>query len=351
MKWYEYLLFPFSLLYGTVMAIRNWCFSKGIFSVYSIEKKSIVIGNLSVGGTGKSPHVLYLANVLKSTKNVATLSRGYGRKTKGYRNVNTDSTAEEVGDEPLMFKKRLGDEVVVAVDEKRARTTVVFDETPSIDVVLLDDAYQHRAVKAGFSILLTDFQKPYYKDYVLPAGRLREFRCGKKRADCLIVTKSPETLTSDEKYSIAKKLKFNIHSDNYLDKVFFSHIVYGDLYPFGKEIQSASKVLLVTGIANPKPLENYLKRFYQVESLVFPDHHNFTRVELSEIHAKFDIFDVGSTMLVTTEKDFVRISPLLTEQEKGEYPWFYQAIDVKLDRELEFNELINNYVRTIPTIS
>ncbi len=345
MKWYEYFLFPFSLLYGSVAAIRNFFFDRSLFKVYTIKKKSIVVGNLSVGGTGKSPHIMYLANLLKDQHKVATLSRGYGRKTKGFYEVKEQSIAEEVGDEPLMFKKRLGKEVLVTVDEKRARTSAWLDEKETIDCILLDDAFQHRAVKAGMNILLTDFNRPFFKDQVLPAGRLREFRGGKKRAEIILVTKCPNRVSAEIKKEYIRSIGFSSN------KVFFSQIVYGELVPFGAEKDEVKQVFLITGIANPEPLENHLKRFYAVETAVFPDHYNFTRIDLERIHAKFDKFEGQKTMLVTTEKDFVRIENLLTVEEKIKYPWHYQSIEVRIDHEKEFNELIHNYVSAIPRIS
>ncbi len=345
MKWYTPLLFPFSLLYGIIMTLRNRLFDKGIIKSYVIRKPSINIGNLSVGGTGKSPHVLYVVDLLKEFVHVATLSRGYGRRTKGFFEVSAASLAEEVGDEPLMFKLRLGNDAMVVVDENRSRTAKELDLNNGVDVVVLDDAYQHRKVKAGFQILLTEYDKPFFSDHVLPAGRLREFRCGKKRADVIIVTKSPNGLIQMDKKYFIKQLGVDEQS------VFFSSIVYGDLIPFGKIVETPKSVLLVTGIAHPYLLKRHLQDEFHIEEIRYSDHHNFSKKDLADIHAKFDNFDDEQRVIVTTEKDFVRISPLLTEEEKQKYPWCYQSISVKIDREKAFNELILNYVRAIPTIS
>lgn len=334
------LLFPFSFLYGCVTAIRNFLYNKGIKKSYAIPGKSIVIGNLSMGGTGKSPHTLYLWSMLKENHPVSILSRGYGRKTKGLLEVKDNNTSDEVGDEPLMFKKRVGERAQVVVSESRENGVKYIHASNQKSVVLLDDAYQHRKITAGFSILLTDYNNPFYSDCVVPAGTLREWRCGKKRANCVVVTKCPETISEKEK----EKIKLKIASP---DKIFFSQIIYGDLIPFGKEINNFDTILLVTGIANPLPLENYLKRFCKVESIIFSDHHQFTLADLEKIHAKFDTFTSQNAIIVTTEKDFVRLDTTLTEEAKQTYPWYYQSITVKIDREEEFNTLINNYVDTI----
>lgn len=336
------LLFPFSFLYGCITAIRNLLYDNGIKKSYPIPGKSIVIGNLSMGGTGKSPHTLYLWNLLKQDHPVAMLSRGYGRKTTGLLEVSNKNTSEEVGDEPLMFKKRVGQHTQVVVAEDRKTGVNYIRSQDKHSVILLDDAFQHRKVTAGFSVLLTDFNRPYYTDAVVPAGTLREWKCGKNRADCIVVTKCPESLSEIDKRTIIRKLK--VGNDK---PVFFSRIMYGDLIPFTKEILDYTHILLVTGIANPKPLESYLKRFYKVDSIIFSDHHQFTDADLARIHAKFDTFTPHNSIIVTTEKDFVRLESLLTTTEQQNYPWYYQSITVQLDREEAFNELINNYVDTI----
>lgn len=335
------LLIPFSFIYGGIMAIRNALFSLGVFNVFKIPGKSIVIGNLSTGGTGKSPHVLYLLSLLSPAKQKIVLSRGYGRTTKGYLEVTSNSNALQVGDEPLMFKKRLGDTATVIVSESRKLGIETLDPNFNESIIVLDDAFQHRKVEAGFSILLTDYAHPFYADFVLPAGNLREFRCGKKRADCVVVTKCPTGLNDSEKKKISKKINLSNKP------VFFSSLRYDKLVVFGKKLGEIDHVLLVTGIANPKPLEQWLKNFYVVESVQFTDHHNYTREEVLGIHQKIDTFAYENTAIVTTEKDFVRLDTLLTHEEKEKYPWYYQPITVKIDEEEKFKFLINSYVDTI----
>ncbi len=335
------LLFPFAIIYGGITAFRNFLYNSGLKKSYAIPNKAIVIGNLSVGGTGKSPHTLYLWELLHNEHPIAILSRGYGRKTKGVLEVSENHTADEVGDEPLMFKKRVGNRALVVVAENREEGVKFIQRQQKNAVILLDDAFQHRKVTAGCSILLTDFNQPYYSDCVLPAGNLRECQSGKKRATSLIVTKCPATISEATKKSIVKRLKF--HNNH----VFFSQIHYGALLPFEKSVETIKNVLLVTGIANPKPLEAYLKQQFQVESLVFADHHQFTREDIAKIHTKFDTFAPHQSIIVTTEKDRVRLNAVLTAEEQHNYPWYCQTITVKIDKEEMFKNYIKNYVDTI----
>lgn len=334
------LLFPFALIYGVIMYCRNLFYDFGIFRTYKIKSKSIVVGNLSVGGTGKSPHILYITELLQKSLPIAILSRGYGRSTKGLLEVSVNSDSNEVGDEPLMFKKRLNQNAMVVVSEERKKG-VEFIEQKQQGIILLDDAFQHRKVTAGFNILLTDYSFPFYHDFMLPAGNLREWKMGKKRAQCIVVTKCPDKLSSEEKESIINNLNVK-HIP-----VFFSKMIYGELVSFGKERTTIEKVMLVTGIAKPQPLLNWLNRFYEVELLAFPDHHNFSREDCAKIHRKFDTFAHKNYAIITTEKDFVRLDSLLTEKEKQIYPWHYQSITVKIDEEEKFKDLINSYVDTI----
>lgn len=335
------LLLPFGWIYGCVTFIRNVLFDLGVLSSYKIPSKSIVVGNLSVGGTGKSPHILYLVELLNGQKPISIVSRGYGRKTRGLLTVEENSEAINVGDEPLMFKKRLKDSATVLVNESREIGVKAALEINSDSLILLDDAFQHRKVKAGFSIVLTDYNQPFYKDFMLPAGNLREWSSGKNRADCIVVTKCPDELTSLDKTAIQKKIQFkNEH-------VYFSKMIYGDMIPFGKEQATIEKVILVTGIANPKPLEEWLNRFYNVETVRFPDHHNFSLRDIEEIHQKIDSFVNENVVIVTTEKDYVRLHSLLSENDKLHYPWYYQSMTVKIENEEKFKAIIKAYVDTI----
>lgn len=337
------LLLPFSWIYGSILFLRNRLYDVGIFKQLEIPKKSICVGNLAIGGTGKSPHVSYLIELLKDTTKITILSRGYGRKTKGFILATEHSTGSEIGDEPKMYVHRFHPTVSVVVCEKRVEgVEKIMNLFPDNELIILDDAYQHRAVKAERSLLLTDYNSLYSDDFVLPAGNLREWKIGRKRANWIVVTKCPPTLTETEKSIIRKKLKFN-SSD-----IFFSSIIYGELISFGSKIPTEIKhVLLVTGIANPKPLITELQQRFQVEIMTFPDHHNFTAKDIHQIHQNFDTFATEKKVIITTEKDFMRLSEMSTETEIRNYPWVYQVIDIEIDRKDIFNNSIKQYVDTI----
>jgi tetraacyldisaccharide 4'-kinase len=336
------LLFPFSILYGCITFIRNKFFDWGIFEVYKIPLKSITIGNLSVGGTGKTPHVAFIVDFLKNNYKVAILSRGYGRKTKGYFQVNTSSTSEMVGDEPLFYFNNFNKDVSVVVCESRKQGVVEIEKTIHPKVIVLDDAFQHRKVKAGLSILLTEFSKPFYSDWMLPVGNLREFTSGKKRADFIVVTKCPENLSEKDKNNCIKKM--NVSSS----QVFFSKIVYGDVIRFDNQgVELFNQVLLVTGIANPFPLKESLEIDKKVELVAFPDHHDFSLSEIQKIHTKFDALENKNALILTTEKDYMRLKSQLSIQDLEKYPWCYVPITIDIDRKKEFLDEIINYVDTI----
>ena len=339
------LLIPFSWVYGMITHLRNWMYDIRLFDSYIIPQKSICVGNLSVGGTGKTPHVAFLAQFLSPDFSVQILSRGYGRKTKGFVLLDENATAKTVGDEPLFYYRNFAPKVQVAVCESRVHGVQELAKIQQSDILLLDDAYQHRAVQAGVYILLTDFNAPFYSDFVLPAGNLREFRSGLKRTDYVIVTKCPSALTEIEKEKIRKRI--GIPSD----QIYFSEIVYSALVPFSKtisiDLESIQSALVVTGIANPTSLHNHLKGQFEILPLSYSDHHTFTAEEIQEIHKKFDTFAERNTIIVTTEKDYMRLHRLIDASVLEKYPWFYQQISVKLDRESHFKQEIKNYVDTI----
>lgn len=338
----RFLLFPFSFIYLGITSTRNLLYKLGIFKTSIIPKKSICVGNLSVGGTGKTPHVSYLADFLSQTVETAILSRGYGRKTTGFIWVKPISKASEVGDEPLFYANRFQEKVPVAVCEKRAigiqQIQTLF---PKNELLILDDAFQHRAVKAGLNILITDFSKPFYDDYLMPVGSLRESRAGKNRADIIIVSKTPNDCTESAKNQIVQSLNFNS------ELIFFSHISYAAMIPFGKKIDTIKKVILVTGIANPKPLLKHISKYYEVEVIKFGDHHAFSKVDIQRIHQKFDTFAHEETIILTTEKDYMRLKDFSSDWNLQNYPWYFQPITIEIENEEKFKNLINQYVNTI----
>lgn len=295
------IIFPFAILYGFVTSIRNFLFDKGILKSTSFDLPVIAVGNLSVGGTGKTPQIEYLIRLLSDKYKVATLSRGYKRKSEGFVLADENSNAEILGDEPFQFYQKFPN-VMVAVDANRTNgIQQLLSQKEKPEIVLLDDAYQHRKVKAGFYILLTSYGDLFADDFMLPTGNLRESRSGAERASIVVVTKCPSILTEEEQTAIRSRLKLN-----YKQKLFFSFIDYDNvIYSKNEkisvnEIKSQSKILLA-GIAKPKPFFDYLKNEND-ECLTFPDHHHFSDADLDSIQVK-----ANGRKIVTTEKDYVRL--------------------------------------------
>lgn len=325
------------------MAIRNIFFNLGIFKVYTSKIPTLSVGNLSMGGTGKTPHVDFIISRLKNKYDIAVLSRGYGRRTKGYLKVTEHSSAETVGDEPLLYKLKHKEEIEVAVCEDRTSGAQKL-EKGNYSLLVLDDAYQHRKLGRDCNILITTFEDPYYKDYVVPAGRLREFRRGKKRAHILIISKCPTDITPAQKKMIIDKVK-----PSSKQSVFFSHIQYGPILPVGNQENWTGEnfpeeVLLVTGIANPLPLQKELEKKFKVELMSFPDHHNFTVNDLNKIHTIFDTFVGQKKAIITTEKDMMRLKQPQLLKIIETRPWFYQSITIGLDEETNFLKQIEKHV-------
>lgn len=309
MKYIRFFLFPFALLYDFVTTIRNYFFDVGIFNQHSFEAPIIVVGNLSVGGTGKTPQVEYLIKLLKDTNNIAVLSRGYKRKTKGYLLLEKHHTAAEVGDEPLQYYNKFKN-IKVAVHTNRALGIQRLLTETSSQIILLDDAYQHRKVKASFYILLTKYNDLFIDDFLLPTGNLRENKQGAKRADVIIITKCPANLNTKEQKRIKQRL------NDFHKKVFFTTISYANTLKgsFQLSISELNKytVLLITGIANPNPLLEFLKqRSINYFHLKFTDHHHFTSKEIDEIQKQFTQISSSKKLLLTTEKDYVRLQDKL----------------------------------------
>ncbi|MBI4931353.1 MAG: tetraacyldisaccharide 4'-kinase [Bacteroidetes bacterium] len=358
MKVLKFLLFPFAFLYGAVIFFRNLVYDLGIFPVKEFETGIIVIGNLSVGGTGKSPMTEYLIRLLKEKFPLATLSRGYKRHTTGFLIAENDSTSFQIGDEPLQFKKKFPD-VIVSVDENRKHgIKKLLSQFPELKVILLDDGFQHRRVKAGLSILLSDYEKMFYDDFLLPVGSLREWRAGKKRADIIIVTKCPDNLSPVEKRIILKKINPEPHQ-----QALFSHVRYGEIKPIlnpspreGLDTQSpfplgrdgdGLAVILLTGVSNPKPLEDYLKdKVQNIIPIHYPDHHEYTILEVTQLAERFNSITSQNKIIITTEKDAMRLDKLGLVEIIGKLPVYYIPIEVTFDEKEkeEFNKLITDYV-------
>jgi tetraacyldisaccharide 4'-kinase len=354
MKILRILLFPFSILYGLILLLRNKLYDWGILPSVEFKVPTISVGNLCVGGTGKTPHIEYLIRLLSPEFYTATLSRGYGRKTKGFMLANEQSTADDIGDEPLQFFNKFSN-IPIAVDGKRVRgVKKMLALFPSLQTILLDDAFQHRSILPGLSIVLTDFSKLYLTDYVIPTGTLREFRSGIKRADIIIVTKCPEILLPIERKRLIKEIKPLPYQH-----IYFSTIKYGEflplhsetINPFSKEyyFERNYSVVLFTGISNTLPLEYYLKD--KVKTIVpvrFPDHHIFSMDDLATVKKIFDNIAPANKIIVTTEKDAMRLKDPAFAAILNHLPLFYMPIEIDFydQNKEEFNEQIIHYVRT-----
>jgi tetraacyldisaccharide 4'-kinase len=339
MSAWRWILFPLGLLYWVITRIRNACYDAGIFSSHKIEGNSICIGNLNVGGSGKSPLTLYLMKEFQSTHTIQVLSRGYGRKTKGHINLTTAHQARDVGDEPLMYFKHKKPQDEIHVSENRMHAIRKLNRD-SNHILLLDDAFQHRKVRAGFSLLVSDFNAPFFNDFILPIGNLREPRMGAKRADLVLYTKCPSEISADTKKRYTEKAaQLGL-------RAFFSKIAYAPLQSMnGISLPKATHALLVTGIANPLPLKNHLEKTVTVSHIEFSDHHEFTEEEIKKIHKKFDTFEATKTIIITTEKDFMRLNSMELYSELSTYPWFIQPIELCIEHESEFLTSIQAYVR------
>lgn len=302
MKILRVLLFPLAILYGFITSIRNFLFDKAILKSTSFDVPVIAVGNLSVGGTGKTPQIEYLIRLLSENYKVATLSRGYKRKSEGFVLADASVNAEIIGDEPFQYYQKFP-KIQVAVDANRTNgmQQLLKQQNPP-EVILLDDAYQHRKVKADFYILLTAYNDLYCNDFMLPTGNLRESRSGADRAKMVIVTKCPESLSLDEKNRIKSELHLNPDQQLFFTTIKYDEAVFSaDAKIPVSEIQKTDKVLLA-GIAKPEPFFNYLKND-QDELLKFPDHHHFSDSEIAEIKTK-----ANGKLIITTEKDYVRIA-------------------------------------------
>ena len=339
------LLLPISLFYHIVLTIRHKLYDWKLLKTTRFEKPVICVGNLNLGGTGKTPHTEYLIGLLKDQFRVATLSRGYGRKTKGFQLADAQSTFEDIGDEPMQYCTKFP-EIQVAVDGDRVEGVTHLLWEQGVEVVLLDDAFQHRRIEAGLNILLTEFQHPYPDDFLFPAGTLRDVKSAAKRTDIIVVSKSPKELEESKKASIIAKLKPEAHQ-----KVFFSYLEYGQFTALNPtavcfNAETAQSALLFCGIAHPKPLIDKLKKqFKNLDVLTFGDHHAYTENDIRHILERFGQLDGEQKIIVTTEKDAARLtnSPYLCQFETA--PLYDFPVSVRFHEEEKFNEEILNYVR------
>lgn len=351
MKWLLPITWPLSKLYTLILVLRNALYSIGILNQTEFDIPTINVGNLALGGTGKTPHIEYLIRLLRTNNAVAVLSRGYMRRTKGYFFAKPDVRVEEIGDEPMQIYKRFQGEVPVAVCENRVLGIPdLLMDAPQTDIVLLDDAYQHRAIKPGLNILLTDFHRLYCDDYVLPAGYLREYASASIRADLIIVTKCPPNLSQIEAEKIRNKLNPKANQS-----VFFSYLHYGDLYSMHtsdaisqNQLQEYT-ITLFCGIARPERLVTHLSQLAsRLDFIAFPDHHRYQINHIDLIKKRFEAIRSEKSILVCTEKDAVKIRALEAADEFHTLPIYIQPVDIAFfewNKE-QFNEAIYAYLRT-----
>lgn len=348
LKSFRFVLFPLSILYGIIIWLRNKLYDKNIFKSVSFNFPIICVGNLSVGGTGKTPMVEYLVRLLKDNYKVATMSRGYKRKTKGFAIANENTTALDIGDEPMQFYKKFPDITVSVAEERLVSIPQLLHDRPETRVIILDDAFQHRQVKAGLNILLTEYRDLFTRDFILPAGNLRDMKSSYKRAEIIIVTKCKSHLTEEEKDKIIKEIEPKPHQ-----KIFFTKIEYGSPYHlFNKQekfLSPETNILLVCGIANPKPIKEMLNTYAATYDMMrFRDHHIFSIDDLKEIQNEFEKIDTENKIILTTEKDGVRLAKF--ENELKDLPVYVFPIRHKIlfGEEDQLNNIVTEFIKRYP---
>ncbi|MEQ9414753.1 MAG: tetraacyldisaccharide 4'-kinase [Cyclobacteriaceae bacterium] len=337
------LLFPFAVIFRIATGIRNHLYSIGHRKSFQFEVPVVNVGNLNIGGSGKTPAIEYLVRLLKGEYAIATLSRGYGRRTRGLRFASSSDNASTLGDEPYQFYRNFSDEVKVVVGEDRAFAIPnILQEYPDTSLILLDDAYQHRSVRPHLNILLTDFEKPFYNDFLLPMGRLREGRKEAQRADIIIVTKCNEVV--DE--AVQKNVRHEISQYAGDKPVFFSFIQYGGPQPFQQtHVPIAPCVVLLSGIAKPQPLENYVSaNFELIKHFQFKDHHLYTHKDIAQLK-NFVLNQGEKVSILTTEKDMVRLLDPKFSELLGDLDCFFLPIEMDFVKNgVEFDKLVRKAI-------
>lgn len=345
------LFFPFAVIYGIITSFRNLLYDWKFLKSKSFDVHTICVGNLAVGGTGKTPHVEYLINLLQNDFKIAILSRGYKRKTSGFIHADETSTAFDIGDEPLQYKTK-NPQLDVCVDANRVngvKKILEFPEPPKI--IILDDAFQHRALNCELKIVISEYTNLYINDCMMPSGYLRESKKGINRADIIIISKTPDKTTAIEIRTLIRDLKPLAHQ-----QLFFTWLKYGELRGFQNPkdtIDSLNdlfryRIVLFTGIGNPTPMVTYLKEYSSdVKHIQYPDHHSFTIQDIADIRAELDAIEGGNKIVITTEKDAMRLMGNDLQDIANTLPLYILPIEVDFkDKTQEFNETIINYVRT-----
>ncbi|MEM7108250.1 MAG: tetraacyldisaccharide 4'-kinase [Bacteroidota bacterium] len=338
MRFLGILLFPIALLYDAVTRFRNHLYDIGYKRSFSFQTNVIAVGNLSVGGTGKTPTVEYIIRLLADKHRVATLSRGYGRKTTGYRLATDDDNATTIGDEPFQFYSKFKAVNVAVCEDRALGIPFILGDRPETEVILLDDAFQHRSVQPQLSIMLTDFNKPFYDDFILPSGRLRESRHGALRADVIVVTKCPEDQSLIKFDHIKERIrKYNTHAD-----IYFTGIQYGALTPFEGAGPLNAKLVAFSGIATPQPFVDYLGSNFELkEHIDFKDHYNYSLNDLQKLISRL-AYDCS---LVTTEKDRVKlIQPEFSALLAGKSAYYLPIESYFIKDGKRFDTLVENSI-------
>ena len=345
LKSFRILLLPFALLYWLVIAFRNFCYDIKIFRSSGFGLPLICIGNLSVGGTGKSPMVEYLASQLERDFRIAILSRGYKRRTRGYALADENSSALDIGDEPMQFHLKFPNIPVAVGEERMVAIPQLLHDRPDTQAIILDDAFQHRAIKAGLNILLTDCNNLFTRDFYLPTGDLRDLKSSYKRAQVIVVTKCSPDLSIEESREIIKEIKPLAGQE-----VFFTSIQYGTIYHIVSRetvpLDNTTEVLLLTGIANPVPLEKLLEKHSNAYHLMaYADHHIFTIDDLKDIRKKLENIETTNKLILTTEKDAVRLVKF--NQEIAGLPLYVIPIrhHFLFNEEGKFMDLVTGFIR------
>jgi tetraacyldisaccharide 4'-kinase len=347
-------LYPLSLIYGLITGIRNFLYNTGILSSVEFHLPVICVGNITVGGTGKTPHTEYLAGLLRENFKVATLSRGYKRKTRDFRIATSSSLVNEIGDEPMQIYRKFPD-VLVTVDRNRVHgVNKILEGNPETEVIILDDAFQHRRITPGFSILLTDYERLIVRDHIMPYGSLRESKGNMRRADIILITKSPENISPIQRRLIVKEVDKAPYQNLYFTSLTYKAPVplfdcrdHEEIHP---DISNGAGcgIVLITGIANPLPLKEYLQKFFEeIIHLSFPDHYNIKEKDIIDITSAYKELKSPTKYLFTTEKNAVRLREFTNIAEPIRSAFFYIPVGIHFlnDDKDEFDNLIVDYVR------
>ncbi len=337
------VLYPLSVIYKIITSLRNLLFDYRILESRTHSIPVICIGNLSIGGTGKTPHTSYIAKLLSKKHKIAILSRGYGRKSSNFNYVESDSTTSSVGDEPLQLKFNNSNCIVAVSNNRNIGIEKILIDHPEIDLILLDDGFQHRKIRAGLNIIITPFKKPFIKNDLLPLGTLREASSGAKRADIILISKTPKEIDSKRKKEVLESLNIEKHQKGY-----FSSITYHKYKNIRTDAELDNEeeysITLVCAIADPNPLVQYLKKKEQkVNVIKFRDHYNYTKKDIDNILLIYNKDKSTKKLILTTEKDATKLRELLTNFKKEDV--YYIPIEITINDNKIFEEQLSDYVK------